>query len=223
MSQIYNWESKAIRPLDAVNTASAFSKWVFEQSVDYKVQDFFIQSKNMKLGIDAHQSIDDFFRREWSNKLDVGSDSPSDWIVEHTEQDGRAGKFYKASSLKVNNKPLHCSPDVLLRHKSKSQVVIIERKTTRNNYHTIPAKGWPNVQAQLWCYSWIDSILDVDEVFLVNQVWWRWGRVVQGLRLRNYHPMWKRGDKAISDKCLKWFKLYGGELDPQAPYNLIKE
>jgi len=221
MSQIYNWESKAIKPEEPVNTASAFAQWVFEQSVHYKAQESFIQSKNMQQGIDAHQSIDNFFRKQWVNKLNIGSDSASDWIVEHTEQDGKAGKFYKASSLIVNNKPLHCSPDVVLRHKTKSQIVIIERKTTRTNYRTIPAKGWSNVQAQLWCYSWIDSILDVDEVILVNQVWWRFGRVVTGLKLCNYHPMWKRGDREVSDKCLSWFRLYGGELDPQGPYKKI--
>ena len=215
-----NWESKAIKPEEPINTASAFAQWVFEQSVDQtRAPDFFVQRENMQRGIEAHQTIDQFFRQQWANKINVHSESASDWIVEHTDEDGRAGKFYKASSLVVNNKPLHCSPDVVLRHKTKSQIIIIERKTTNNKNPIVPAKGWPNVQAQIWCYSWIDSTLDVDEVFLVNQVWagFAWSH-----RLSGYHPMWKRGDRELSNKCLSWFRLYGGELDPQEPYNQIK-
>ena len=29
-----NWESKAIKPENPINTASAFAQWVFEQSTD---------------------------------------------------------------------------------------------------------------------------------------------------------------------------------------------
>ena len=219
MSLISNWESKAVKPDNPINTASSFAQWVFEQSTHYKAQKSFVQRKNMQQGIEAHQTIDVFFKKQWTNKINVHSESASDWIVEHTDEDGRAGKFYKASSLVVNNKPLHCSPDVVLRHKTKSQIIIIERKTTTNKNPIVPAKGWPNVQAQLWCYSWIDSTLDVDEVFLVNQVWagFAWSH-----RLSGYHPMWKRGDRELSNKCLSWFRLYGGELDPQEPYNQIK-
>jgi hypothetical protein len=212
MSQIYNWESKAVKPEEPVNTASAFAQWVFEQSTYYRPKLYFAREKTMQQGIEAHQLIDYFFRYEWPNKLNVASNSASDWIVEHTEQDGTEGKYYKASSLVVNDEPLHCSPDVLLRHKTKSQVIIIERKTTTNKNPIIPAKSWPNVQAQLWCYSWIDSILDVDEVILVNQVW---AGFASSYRLSNYHPMWKRDDKEINDKCLIWFELYGGKFIPQ--------
>ena len=28
-----NWESKAIKPEEPINTASAFAQWVFEQSI----------------------------------------------------------------------------------------------------------------------------------------------------------------------------------------------
>ena len=210
MKIIHNWEAKATKPDNLKNTASAFSQWVFEQSVDQKrASNVFIQRENIQRGAEAHKIIDAFFREEWSNKINVHSKSATDWIVEHTEEDGLAGKFYKASSLVVNNKPLHCSPDLVLRHKTKSRKLIIERKTTANSNPMVPAKGWPNVQAQLWCYSWIDSMLDVDEVFLVNQVWGRsWG----GYFLCKYHPMWKKGDKDYNDRCLNWFRLYGGEF-----------
>ena len=82
-------------------------------------------------------------------------------------------------------------------------------KGTTNKNPMVPAKGWPNVQAQLWCYSWIDSMLDVDEVILVNQVWTAKGN---GYFICNYHPMWKRDDKEFNERCSNWFKLYGGVL-----------
>jgi len=210
MRIIHNWESEAIKPDNPKNTASAFAQWVFKQSVDQiRTPNPFIQRENMQRGTEAHKIIDAFFKKEWPNKMNVHSKSSSDWIVEHTEEDGIAGKFYKASSLVVNGKPLHCSPDLVLRHKTKNQKIIIERKTTVNSNPIVPAKGWPNVQAQLWCYSWIDSMLDVEEVFLVNQIWANhWGKYY----LSGYHPMWKKGDKDFNNKCLNWFRLYGGEF-----------
>lgn len=215
MSLIYNWKSKAIKPKEPVNTASAFAQWVFEQSNDQtRVPNLSTQREKMQKGSYAHLVIDNYFKYRQANSINYQSKSISDWIIEHTEEDGRAGKFYKASNLLVNDKPLNCSPDVVLRHKSKSQVIIIERKTTFQKNPQIPALGWPNVQAQLWCYSWIDSMLDIDEVLLVNQVW-----IAKsiGYFVCSRQPTWKKGDSEISNKCLSWFKLYGGKFNPQGP------
>ena len=212
MSQIYNWESKAIKPEKPINKASSFAQWVFTQSNDQsRNQDSITEHINKQRGREAHLAIDNFFRMDWArNNLD--SESVSDWIIEHTESDARAGKSYKASNLKINGKVLKCSPDVVLRHKKQNKIVIIERKTTFVPAHRIPDNGWPNLQAQLWCYSWMDSILDVDEVILVGQIWRHITR--EAVSLCHTHPMWKRDDKEFNEKCSSWFKLYGGEFIP---------
>ncbi len=208
MSPKSNWEITAKKPTNPINNASSFAQWVFKQS-KYTSTNPLSEHKNKQKGRAAHLAIDNFFRMEWARN-NLESDSITDWIIEHTEIDGRVGKYYKASSLLINSKPLLCSPDVILRHKKKNQVVIIERKTTFVPSPFIPASGWPNVQAQLWCYSWIDYLLDVDEVILVGQFWHHIGR--EAFAMCDHHPMWKKDDKKFNEKCLSWFKLYGGEF-----------
>jgi len=210
MTQKYNWEITAKKPTNPKNKASSFAQWVFEQSNDRsRKQNSIIEQINKKKGRAAHLAIDHFFQMDWArNNLD--SDTSSDWIIEHTESDARTGKYYQANSLKINGKALNCSPDLILRHKEQNKVVIIERKTTFVPAPKIPINGWPNIQAQLWCYSWMDSMLDVDEVILVGQLWHHISR--EAVSLCHTHPMWKRDDKEFNERCLRWFELYGGEF-----------
>ena len=208
MTQKYNWEITAKKPTNPKNKASSFAQWVYRES---KLPRSKPQSENKykQKGKAAHLAIDNFFRMKWAmNNLE--SDSISDWIIEHTETDGRAGKYYKASGLLINNKPLNCSPDLILRHKKKNQAVIIERKTTFVPSSLIPSSGWPNVQAQLWCYSWIDYLSDVEEVILVGQLWHHMRG--EAFTMYDNHTMWKRDDKEFNERCSNWFKLYGGVL-----------
>ena len=211
MSLKYKWEESANTPSNPINNASSFAQWVFKQSRYTRESNPLSEHKYKQKGRAAHLAIDHFFRMEWA-KNNLNSDSISDWIIEHTEADGRAGKYFKASSLVINSKPLKCSPDLILRHKKKNKVVIIERKTTFVPTSLIPANSWPNVQAQLWCYSWIDSLLDVEEVILVGQLWHHIRK--EAFSMSDSHPMWKRDDKEFNEKCLSWFKLYGGKFNP---------
>jgi hypothetical protein len=213
MSQKYNWEKQAKIPANPINNASSFAQWVFIES-RYTVSNPNSENKNKIQGRVAHLAIDNFFRMQWAHD-NLESDSVSDWIIEHTETDGRHGKYYNASSLVINDKPLNCSPDLILRHKEKNRAVIIERKTTEVPPPLIPANGWSNVQAQLWCYSWIDCMLDVEEVTLVGQLWHRVSRKKGLCYMCDFHQMWKRDDKDFHEKSLSWFRLYGGEFQEQ--------
>ena len=209
MSQKHNWEESAKTPENPINNASSFAQWVFRESRYTYDSNSLSEQKHKQQGRAAHLAIDNFFRMDWARN-NLESDSSSDWIIEHTEADGRAGRYFEARSLLINNKPLNCSPDLILRHKEKSQVVIIERKTTFVPSPRIPPNGWPNVQAQLWCYSWMDLLLDVEEVILVGQLWHHIGG--EAFSMCDTHPMWKRDDKEFNEKCLSWFKLYGGKF-----------
>ena len=211
MYEKLNWEKTADPPSSPSNTASAFSQWVYQES-KYKSTNIntLTDYHNKKQGREAHLSIDNFFRMDWAAKH-LNSDTASDWIIEHTESDARLGKFYYSNSLSINGKPMHCSPDLILRHKHRDQVLIIERKTTFVPEPKIPIDGWPNVQAQLWCYAWIDDLLDAKEVTLVGQLWHRMRN--KCLIMCHSHPVWKRSDKRFHNKCLSWFNAYGGEFN----------
>ena len=55
----------------------------------------------------------------------------------------------------------------------------------------IPVDGWPNVEAQLWCYSWIDEFVTAKDVIMVGQLWHRHFNAIQ---LCYRHPYWRRSD-----------------------------
>jgi len=207
-SQLTNWEFKAIAPTKPINNASSFAQWVFEES-NSRTSASHSDNKYRQKGRAAHLAIDNFFRMEWA-RSHLNSESLSDWVIEHTEKDGRAGKYFMASSLTINGKPLNCSPDLILRHKEKSQVLIIERKTTFVPYSRIPFNGWPNLQAQLWCYSWMNSLLNVSEVILVGQIWRHIGG--DAFTMCDNHFIYKRSDKKFNQRCQHWFELYGGKF-----------
>jgi hypothetical protein len=208
MGRKFNWESTASPPTNPKNTASAFAQWVYKES-HYTNHGQLSNHQNKLQGRSAHLAIDNFFRMSWAERY-LESDTLSDWIIEHTESDAREGKYFDASSLLINGNPMHCSPDLILRHKSKNQVLIIERKTTFVPVPKIPVNGWPNVQAQLWAYAWMDCVLDADEVILVGQLWHHQRN--KTLIMCHSHPIWKRNDKEFHKKCVSWFNLFGGKF-----------
>jgi hypothetical protein len=119
-------------------------------------------------------------------------------------------KVFQASSLRVGGFAMRCIPDAILRHRNKAEYLIIERKTT--NKVKVPVEGWPNVEAQLWCYSLIDELQEADEVHLIGQLWRR--KFPQSLQLVHTHFLWKRSDRRHHEFCLELFVEYGGLYRP---------
>jgi hypothetical protein len=62
---------------------------------------------------------------------------------------------------------------------------------------------YPRIQAQLWCYSWIDDWLDAKDVLLVCE-WW------VGERALRHRPSFWRSRRDTHRECLRWFIQYGG-------------
>lgn len=82
-------------------------------------------------------------------------DTGWEWIY---GKPGHETEILEASRLLVGGEALRCKPDAVLRH--RVTIMIIERKATFIPREKIPAGGWPNIKAQLWCYSWIDRWQD---------------------------------------------------------------
>jgi len=205
------WLNNANTPVNPDPLASKFADWVYENSnTNSKKIKLPWESKHhlMKLGKIAHEDIDLFFSLKWAQeKLKEGT--ASDWKIIFTDRKAKNGKIFHANSLQINGESMRCVPDAVLEHKYKNKILIIERKTTYVPSPKIPVDGWPNVQAQLWCYSWIDDWLDFDEVILVSQLWYRYKG---GLTLCHDHPMWKRDDERFHTQCVSWFAKYGGKF-----------
>lgn len=205
------WVSSAQAPLVPRPTASEFANWVFEWSVpSLKVSPDRSehQRHRMVLGAITHREIDQFMRFRWTQDFLAGH-ATSDWRLLFADNGETERQTFRASRLTVEQVPVRCVPDAVLMNSSTNTILIIERKTTNVPKPSIPENGWPNVEAQLWCYSHIDDWRGVREVLLVGQLWHRFRG---GVQLCHTHPSWKRDDPAHENRCRIWFERYGGQL-----------
>lgn len=189
-------------------SASAFANWVFEHThPNYqppRPQDAIARAERMRLGTVTHDDIDWFLRHSWTVKH-LGAEGCSGWSLWFSDSSDKSPHVFKASKLTVDGEALSCIPDAILYHERTDSFLIIERKTTASQY--VPKAGWPNIEAQLWCYSHLDDFEGAPRVYLVAQLWMR---INGGLSLYSYHPSWRRGEPAHEARCEAWFKKYGG-------------
>ena len=169
----------------------------------------------MKQGVMDHRLIDLFFQHKWTHD-NLGRSDRSEWELifadSHTD---KKDTVFKSSCLRINNNPIYCKPDVILQHETSKLILIIERKTTSVPQEYIPANGWPNIQAQLWCYSWIDKWFTAPDILLVAQIWHRTYKPKGGYALelnKNIGSLWRRSDEKHNKFCHELFKAYGGKF-----------
>jgi hypothetical protein len=203
------WFNKAIRPTNPTARPSDFANWVFNSSVPRRRDalqgadqdpENRLERKNGELD---HRLIDLTIETKWLQNR-IGITTPSDWTKEYVDGSKNPAPLV-ANKLRVGGIPLQCKPDAVVRNKHDGTVLIIERKTTRRHAHGIPTEGWPNVEAQLWCYSWIDEYVDAPEVLMYGQ-YWRNGKML------NANFLWKRSDPVHHISCRAWFVRYGGTI-----------
>lgn len=123
--------------------------------------------------------------------------------------------------LTVNGFPIRCCPDLVLEsdgERKHKTVLIVERKVRTGvyDYPSVPDQTWPNVRAQLWCYSWISrwDWLRHENVLLIAEYFWhpypeRGEPVYMGVR-----GIWRREDLAFNREAVKHFRDFGGKIDP---------
>lgn len=58
--------------------------------------------------------------------------------------------YYELPALAVTGQSLGTSPDLVYRTRATGEVIIVEVKLSRQS---LTNNLWPNVWAQLWCYS----------------------------------------------------------------------
>jgi len=103
-------------------------------------------------------------------------------------------------------------PDVVLKRRHDGAILVIERKTTMAKDDAVPAIAWPRVQAQLWCYAWIDDWLDAPEVYVLAQFWSRRSRGPGHFQLSWAKPRWRRSDLEFHRTWSEAFGIYGGRV-----------
>lgn len=193
-------------------TASAFANWVFDVTykrnslVDETDDWLATRSFRMQMGAITHRDIELFLMHSWTKEF-LGNKNTSGWELEFVDNKARPDRTFVSSKLLVDDCPLKCVPDVVLSKNSGNELLIIERKTTFVPEPYIPRNGWPNVEAQLWCYSWIDEFVSARKVWLVGQLW---HRSRGGVAMCHRHPAWVRSEREHENRCRQLFKGYGG-------------
>ena len=197
-------------------TASSFAEYVFwcnKTKINRKREDSTAIQARMKTGRNAHLSINELTTTLGYKKA-FGNIGPSEWELIFVDNGEMKGKSFANSQLTLNSEALACIPDVVLRYANTNNYLVLENKTTNVPAHLIPEQGWPNVQAQLWVYSWIDALLSADRVYLAP-IYWTWdnqNNIVPIKDASHLFPVIERGDTEHESTYRELFKRWGGEV-----------
>lgn len=187
-------------PSQRIATASCFSGWVFNLCNPPRAD----RASALATGKDVERRIED--RRKLAASLpDRAYPTNQDLEVVFADPLDGSESPLTSSALTVDDEPLRCLPDYVLRSRSTGEVYVFERKAT---WCHVPANGWPNLQAQLWCYGWIDLWRDAPIVYLLGDIWVpRSGAPVRS----PIAPRWNRDDPLLNKQCQELFHLFGGK------------
>jgi hypothetical protein len=98
--------------------------------------------------------------------------SPAGWRQVHCglhlDPDKDEIPFFELDTLTVRGKRMRAAPDLVYRNVRTGAVVIVEIKLT---LQSVPSNLWPNIWAQLWCYSHLPVAVSAPELTVVGEVW----------------------------------------------------
>ena len=199
------------------NTASSFAGWMYHLlPTNYK------NENSLEKGKEAEKLIqDDFHNRHliWRNdKLEHLNYNKYVWEIVYEDKHGCDVPILDSDLLTINGLSFKCKPDLVLRNRSNSVLLIIESKAVNSCEKNIPPYGWPNLVLQLWCYSWIQEYLSAPEVILVGSIH-KWNDNPNNprplIRL-DVSPRNIRSNYLLNRQCAYLFNLYGGVFNCDA-------
>ena len=211
-----NKKTEIPRPI-AKPTASSFADFVYwntKGKFKRKHESDTIIIERLDSGRKAHSTINELTKTE-GYKKEFGNISASEWELIFVDEGQMKHKCFINSQLTLNDEPLSCIPDVVFRYKNTNNYLIIENKSTRIPVHHIPEKGWLNVKAQLWVYSWMDALLEADRVYMASK-YWTWdgnNNLIPLPDSSHLFPVFERGDTEHESFCIELFKKWGGEIN----------
>jgi hypothetical protein len=197
-------------------SASTFADWVFHRTFPDARKRPEAREKDLDRGRFGHERIltsickSHDFKHKFKRKT-----SAVDWRPAYVDSKANS-HIYLASTLRVDGRPMRCRPDLVFEHRSVNAAVIVEYKMTsfgtaaRNKkVHArrfFDPEGHPHDRALLWCYSHIDDFRDVNELFLVLQIW-------DATTFENKATLaWLRADEALEREAREYFLKYGGKI-----------
>ena len=159
-------KARRLPPIRPEPTASGFSSWIYslyghaigkdeDRERGKEVEQELLDRRRA-----TFQCIDNKYLRKvvsnWAlihNGIEPPKDRPLDYLtIDH---------------LRVGGVPLRVSPDLMYQNRALSKVLIVEIKHTKM---FVPTNLWPNVLAQLWCYSQIEVARQAESVCVIGVV-----------------------------------------------------
>lgn len=192
-------------------TASAFATWVYKLSHNFP--------------LNSSQTISDPIPRKSKSEPFLESDIPliakyiatnrndlkyqAGWRLFYADNGSGIDESFIASELKVNDRPLKCKPDAVLIHDPTDEILILERKIMRpyKLQEQVPETSYPNIRAQLWCYSKIDQWCGAARITLMDEIWRRNLVCPENLTAPKVRRFWGHRDYLIT-QFQELFELY---------------
>jgi len=205
--------AKCFPPKELRASASSFSDWVFKLSQDPT------REENKGIHHSWASQSKPFTSRDIpivANHLaKVRNDERllNGWRLVYADPCNDAPESFLAPKLVVGNEALRCRPDGVIQHDLTGEIVIIERKIAGKMTafrRQMPIDSWPNIRAQLWCYSWIEDWVNSPKITLMAEVWRRNYTTGEPSPLKD-KPFWDSNDEMWQD-FEKLFRLYGGRI-----------
>jgi len=202
-------------------TVSDFQEWVWAKH-DKKMQEWlwYRQHPEMRSGRRQEEDKENLFRMAYSklhhDKVRIASNvlqeiqriniqkSPWKVVYKDIHDDKPKNNSLNSKSLYVDDNPLRGCPDIVFENQISREILIVETKIIFVPLDMIPEETYPNIRAQLWCYSKMGFWEEINDdlVSMVVNFW--------DVTLKNYRisRIWKRSDDNLNKECSDWFNAY---------------
>jgi len=204
--------AKTYRPINPESSASSFAEWVFRLSHNLIYPSSSGQNKTHSRKSQSDPFVEKDIRiiSETISSLRNNESYNKGWHLIYADQNSNKDKIFKASNLKVSNQVLRCKLDAVLLHYPTDEILIIERKImgAYKLHEQIPTDSYPNIRAQLWCYSKIDDWKSINKITLMDEIWRR-NKVSNILSPPKVRRTWLHTDPSIID-MERLFSIYSG-------------
>jgi hypothetical protein len=176
------------------NRVTDFSGWVFDLCFPRCRRN----ALALKMGKETEECLLQRHRARRPLRLPELTPQTRDWKIVFRDPLTDVEPF-RISALKVDGRALYGVPDIVYRNRKTGEIMIVEIKASEAE---VPADGWPNLRAQLWCYAQIDDWRDASKITLVSQVW------KPGATTPRKTLIWDNVSRSFQEGCRNMFDAY---------------
>ena len=165
------------KPSEPKLTARDFSNWIYKLSHN----PYFSHQPGAEVVAPRKSQSEPFWEADIPTIAQYISENKKDqaykdgWNLVYADQGLGEDKILLASTLRIGDQVMRCRPDAVLCHEPTGEILILERKimSSWKLEGQIPSDSYPNIRAQLWCYSKIDDWSSAPKITLMDEIWRR--------------------------------------------------